>query len=503
MNDLELLRTLDGLGRPRVLIIGDLILDRYISGEVRRISPEAPIPILTAREREERLGGAANVAANLRSLEAEVEVLGVVGEDALGLALVELLRQIGVETGGIVRDRQRPTIEKTRLVSGVQQMLRVDWESSKPIDTEVENALLSGLDERIARARAVILSDYAKGLLTPRVIEGSIAAARRRGVPVLVDPKGTDYARYRRATLVTPNRREAEQAVGRPLESLSELPHFAQFLLETAELDATVITLGADGIFHYERGGAQGRVPTMARAVFDVTGAGDTVIATLALALADRLPLETAVRLANQAAGIVVGKRGAASTTRAELRAVLGERRGGRGKVLARTEIAGLVAEWRAAGKRIALTNGCFDLLHPGHVEYLRFARSKGDVLIVGVNEDASVRRLKGATRPICPLEDRMQVLAALEMVDAVVPFGEDTPARLVEEVSPHALIKGEDWADKGVVGREWVERHGGEVHLAPLLAGRSTSSIVERVRQALAIEGQGAPSAKGASPSC
>jgi len=502
MSELDLLRTLEALGRPRVLIIGDLILDRYISGDVRRISPEAPIPILTAREREDRLGGAANVAANLRSLEAEVEMLGVVGEDGLGRRLVELLGEIGVETRGIVRDGERPTIEKTRLVSGVQQMLRVDWERSSPISPAVESALLAGLAQRVARAQAVILSDYAKGLLTPRVIESAIEAARARGIPVLVDPKGTDYARYRRATLVTPNRREAEEAVGRPLGDLSELPAFAKQILETAELDAAVITLGADGIFHYEQGGAQGRVPTMARAVFDVTGAGDTVIATMALALADKQPLAIAVRLANQAAGIVVGKRGAASTTRAELRAVLGEERGGRGKVLARTDLPGLVAEWRAAGKRIALTNGCFDILHPGHVEYLRFARSKGDVLLVGVNEDASVRRLKGPTRPICPLEDRMQVLAALEMVDAVVPFGEDTPARLVEEVSPHALIKGEDWADKGVVGREWVERHGGEVHLAPLLAGRSTSSIVERVRLALAREGQSEPASR-TPPSC
>jgi D-beta-D-heptose 7-phosphate kinase/D-beta-D-heptose 1-phosphate adenosyltransferase len=364
-------------------------------------------------------------------------------------------------------------------------MLRVDWEEAGPLGSAAEDALLAGIESRARAARSLVLSDYGKGVLTPRVIAGAISAARAAGVPLLVDPKGADYRRYRGATLVTPNRKEAEQALGRKLEGLEGLPQAGRDLIAIAELSAAVITLGADGMFFLERGGASGRVPTEARAVFDVTGAGDTVIAHLALGLAAGLGLATAVRLANHAAGIVVGKRGAASVTRGELAAALGDRAERRGKVLERGELARAVAEWRAEGKRIALTNGCFDILHAGHVEYLRFARSKGDVLVVGVNDDASVRKLKGPGRPVNELGDRMAVLAALEMVDAVVPFGEDTPAALVEEITPHALIKGEDWADKGVVGRDWVERHGGEVHLAPLLAGRSTSSILERARSA------------------
>jgi D-beta-D-heptose 7-phosphate kinase/D-beta-D-heptose 1-phosphate adenosyltransferase len=481
MNERELIRLVEGLGRPRVLIVGDLILDRYVAGDVSRISPEAPIPILTARSSDERLGGAANVAANLRAMEADVEVLGVVGDDPLGRTLLGLMQGIGIETGGCVRDPDRPTTEKTRLVGGVQQMLRVDWEKSSALSLESTGRLLAGLERRVRAARAVVLSDYAKGVLTRDVIRGVIAAARKAGVPVLVDPKGGDYTIYRGATLVTPNKKEAEQAVGRKLAALDDLPRAAQDLMRIAELDAAVITLGPEGMFFQTRDGRSGRIPTVARQVFDVVGAGDTVIAELALGLASGLDLEHAVALANQAAGLVVGKRGAASVTREELKVALGERTPGAGKVLAPGDVRRLCDEWRAEGKRIVFTNGCFDVLHAGHVSYLRFARSKGDRLLIGVNDDASVRRLKGAGRPVNGLADRMEVLAALEMVDAVAPFGEDTPAAIVEEATPHVLVKGEDWAEKGVVGREWVEERGGEVVLAPLLPGRSTTRILER----------------------
>ncbi|MEM7310054.1 MAG: D-glycero-beta-D-manno-heptose-7-phosphate kinase [Planctomycetota bacterium] len=487
MNKRELNGFLERIGHPRVLIVGDLILDRYVTGDVSRISPEAPIPILAARESDRRLGGAGNVAANLRAMGAQVEVLGVVGDDGLGRALLELFEDIGVDVDGCVKDASRPTTEKTRLVSGVQQMLRMDWEDASEVGEEVAGGLVADLSGRIERADAIVLSDYGKGVLSQPVLSAVIDAARAAGVPVLVDPKGSDYARYRGATLVTPNKKEAEEALKRSLANLDDVPAAARELIEVAGLDHAVITLGPGGMAHASREGGFQRVPTVARQVFDVTGAGDTVIAHLALGLAGGLPLADSVALANHAAGIVVGRRGAAAVTPDELRGALNPQ-AETGKVLERGEtLASQIAAWRSQGKRIAFTNGCFDVLHAGHVDYLRFARGKGDVLIVGVNDDASVRRLKGETRPVNPIGDRMVVLAALEMVDAVVAFGEDTPKEIVEEVTPDALIKGEDWRDKGVVGREWVEQHGGQVHLAPLVPGRSTTSILERAKSGAA----------------
>jgi D-beta-D-heptose 7-phosphate kinase/D-beta-D-heptose 1-phosphate adenosyltransferase len=473
----------DTLGRPRVLIVGDVILDRYVSGEVSRISPEAPIPVLAARHVEDRLGGAGNVAANLRAMEAEVEVIGMMGDDANGRRVTELLDAIGVRSHRCVRDASRPTIEKARVISGVQQMLRIDWEEPDPMGEAYEAQVVRSISEALEGVGAVILSDYGKGVLTRRLIGAIIEQARVRDVPVLVDPKGVDYTRYRGATLITPNRREAEEAIGHAISSLDDLPEVGRKLIALSELEAAVITLGADGIFFLTKDGRSDRVPTVARAVFDVTGAGDTVIAHLALGLAAGLKLAQTVHLANAAAGIVVGRRGAASVTRGELKAALGGPMPV-GKVLSPEDVKPLVSEWRAEGKRVVFTNGCFDVLHAGHVAYLRFARSQGDALLVGVNDDASVRRLKGEGRPVNDIEDRLIVLAALEMVDAVVPFPEDTPARIVEDVSPDILVKGEDWRDKGVVGRDWVEQHGGKVVLAPMLEGRSTSAILERGRR-------------------
>jgi len=483
MGAVEYDKIIEQLGHPQVLIVGDLILDRYILGGVSRISPEAPIPVLTARGTEERLGGAGNVAANLVAMQAAVDVVGIVGNDGSGRILQELFAKLGVDSGGCVVDSTRPTIQKTRMMSGGHQMLRVDNEDVRPLDGAALQAVLTALPERIRRARAVIVSDYGKGLLTREVLDVTISCARAAGVPVLVDPKGDDYRRYRGATLVTPNRKEAEQAVGRKLDDLTELPKAADELLQLAELDAAVITLGPDGIFYKSRNGTQGQVPALARGVFDVTGAGDTVVAQLGLWLAEGLPLEYAVSLANHAAAIVVARLGTHAVTRGELRAVFHEGPREENKIIRDAGLDRLLAEWRKEGRRVVFTNGCFDVLHAGHVQYLRYARSRGDVLILGVNDDASVKRLKGEERPINTLEDRMAVLAALEMVDAVTSFCEDTPANIIQRVTPHVLVKGQDWADKGVVGRQWVEAHGGQVVLAPLLPGRSTTSILGKVR--------------------
>ncbi len=473
------------LGNPRLAIIGDLIMDRYMIGDVSRISPEAPIPVLAVKTNELRLGGAGNVAANLVAMEANVEVVGVVGDDGLGRAMREEFEAIGVDVEGLVIDGSRPTIEKTRMMSGVQQMLRVDREERTAIPAEVEARILAASLQAVSRCDCVVLSDYGKGLLTDGVLTQVIAAARKRGIPVLVDPKGADFTRYRGATLVTPNRKEAELALGRSIPDLESLSAAADELNERAELDLIVVTLSADGIYFKSREKPlrEGRIPAVARAVYDVTGAGDTVVSQLALYLALRWDIADAVAMANHAAGVVVARLGTHSVTRSELMARLVESRPSTGKVLTDADLAGVMEEWRREGKRVVFTNGCFDVIHAGHVSYLRFARDKGDVLIVGVNSDESVSRLKGPTRPVNCIDDRLQVLAAMEMVNAVVAFGEDTPKNIIERVTPDVLVKGEDWADKGVVGREWVESHGGQVVLAPVMAGRSTTSILERAK--------------------
>jgi D-beta-D-heptose 7-phosphate kinase/D-beta-D-heptose 1-phosphate adenosyltransferase len=486
MMDLDTLEhLLDSLEAPRVLIVGDVMLDRYVTGDVTRISPEAPIPVLAAKSAEEKLGGAGNVARNLAVMGAEVELVALVGEDSWGRSLRRLLESEGISTSGLVSDPERPTSLKSRMVSGVQQMLRVDWEDVRDLEPETAAQVLERARGLLEGAGALVLSDYGKGVLTTEVLAGLIAAARSLGVPVLVDPKGSDYSKYRGATLITPNRKEAEQALGRKLSDLREVSTGAQDLIELAELDLAIITLGSEGIFYRTRAGVEGHEPTQARAVFDVTGAGDTVVAHLALYIAAGYELGAAVALANQAAGVVVGRLGTNAVDREELRACLRKGAVHEGKVLrSDDELHALLNLWRDEGRRVVFTNGCFDIIHTGHVKYLRFARSRGDVLLVGVNDDESVSRLKGPERPVNSIADRMEVLAAMEMVDAVIAFGEDTPARIIERVTPDVLVKGEDWAEKGVVGREWVEKHGGQVVLAPLVAGRSTTGILARARE-------------------
>ena len=465
----------------RILVVGDLILDRYIEGTANRVSPEAPVLVFEARNQRHLLGGACNVAANLRALGAKATILGVIGDDGAGRQLRELLDAEGIDTAALVVDPSRPTIRKTRYVSRTSQILRVDEEQRNPVEGGVLARILACLEQRPFPYDAVLLSDYGKGMLSRPVVAAAIAAAKHQKVVSVVDPKGKDYTLYAGVDLLTPNREEAEMATGLKVGTLADLPRVAARLREITGVRTATITLGKDGIFFEdEQGGAQ-ILPTEARQVFDVTGAGDTVVAVLTYARAAGVALGDALKLANLAAGITVGHFGTWAVSRQELLTLLGER--SPGKILGRAEAVAEAARLRTEGRRLVFTNGCFDLLHPGHVDYLAKARLYGDALMVGVNSDLSVQRQgKGPGRPINPVGDRMEVLAALQAVDYVVAFDEDTPLSLIEAVTPHVLAKGEDWRDKGVVGREWVEAHGGQVVLVNLREGKSTSAIVDRI---------------------
>lgn len=482
MSQDHLIDLVQRLGTPRILVIGDVILDRYVEGSAGRVSPEAPVLVFDWGSQRTLLGGAGNVAANLVALGASTALCGVVGSDDAARELLQLLSNEGIETGPLVVDDARPTTVKSRFVSRTAQVLRVDQERRTPVAGAVQDRILAVLAERPFPYDAVLLSDYGKGVLTPEVIAAAVAAAHSRDGVAVVDPKGSDYSRYRGVDLLTPNREEAEAATGMRIDGVDSLRGVAQRLREITAVPAATITLGKDGIFFEGPDGEPGILPTEARSVFDVTGAGDTVVATLTLARACGVGLEDSLRLANCAAGITVGHFGTWAVSRDELLSMLG--RPGQGKVLAPEEAATVAARLRTEGKRVVFTNGCFDIIHPGHTDYLSRARAYGDALMVAVNTDASVRRQgKGDNRPVNPLEDRMDVLAALQSVDFVVPFDADTPEELIRLVTPHVLVKGEDWRDKGVVGRDWVEAHGGSVVLVPLRQGCSTTSIIDRIR--------------------
>ncbi|HEX5046919.1 MAG TPA: bifunctional D-glycero-beta-D-manno-heptose-7-phosphate kinase/D-glycero-beta-D-manno-heptose 1-phosphate adenylyltransferase HldE [Gammaproteobacteria bacterium] len=461
----------------RVLVAGDAMLDEYWFGDTARISPEAPVPVVRTRSAEQRAGGAANVALNCAALGAHAMLAAVVGDDERGTALTRLLEQRGVSCD-LVRSAAVPTIHKLRVLSRSQQLIRLDAEQSlAPCAAELGQVFA----RLVGSADAVILSDYAKGTLS-RAPE-LIAASRKAGVPVLVDPKGSDFARYRGALALTPNRGEFEAIVG-PCADEADLLRKGEALRKDLELTALLVTRGEQGMTLFG-GGAPLTLPAEAREVFDVTGAGDTVIALLAAGVAAGLALSEAAALANLGAGIVVGKIGAATVSRSELAHALHMRgSGGRG-VVQLSELAALVAEAKSRGERVVLTNGCFDILHAGHVSYLEEAKSCGDRLIVAVNDDASVQRLKGPSRPITPLADRMAVLAGLAAVDWVVPFAEDTPAELIAKVVPDVLVKGGDYRVEQIAGGDTVLKNGGEVRVLGFKPGRSTTALIDAIRRA------------------
>ena len=452
------------------------MLDRYLFGSTGRISPEAPVPVVHVHETDDRPGGAANVAVNLAALGVSTSLVGVVGKDAAAASLAAILGSRGIECR-FTEAADRPTITKTRVQSRGQQLIRLDEEKAQAMPGD---AMTDALREALDGAGAVVLSDYGKGALSD--VRAMIAACRDAGVPVLVDPKGTDFQKYRGASLITPNQAEFEAVAG-PCDTDEELVERARSMMDELQLDALLVTRSEKGMLLVEAGAEPLFLSTQAREVFDVTGAGDTVIATLAAALASGQGLGAAAALANVAAGLVVRKIGVATVTPGEISAALHQRgQGGRGLVDLEALLA-LVAESHGRNERVIMTNGCFDVLHAGHVAYLEEAKSLGDRLIVAVNDDDSVRRLKGESRPINALEDRLLVLAGLAAVDWVVPFSEDTPARLIEAVLPDVLVKGGDYRPEEIAGAREVLRNGGEVRVLAFRDGHSSSRIIDRLK--------------------
>lgn len=461
----------------RVLVVGDVMLDRYWYGGTSRISPEAPVPVVRISNTEDRIGGAGNVALNIASLGAAASIVAVVGRDEAAESLSARLESAGINADFQVA-AMRPTITKLRVISRSQQLLRMDFE--EPFTAEDICDIAAKMADMLPRVDALVLSDYAKGVLAdPQPL---IRAARNRGIPVLVDPKGNDFERYRGATLLTPNLHEFEAVAG-ICASEHEIADKGAALMEKLDLEALLVTRGEHGMTLLRPGHPPLHLPARAREVFDVTGAGDTVISVLATSLAAGQELPEAVALANIAAGIVVAKLGTATVSGPELRRAIQQERGSERGVVNLEQLLADIEDARAQGEKIVFTNGCFDILHAGHVGYLEQARRQGDRLIVGVNSDSSVKRLKGEGRPINPVDRRMAVLAGLEAVDWVLSFEEDTPENLLKAIRPDVLVKGGDYSKETVVGWEIVESYGGEVRVLGFLDNCSTTAIVEKVR--------------------
>jgi D-beta-D-heptose 7-phosphate kinase/D-beta-D-heptose 1-phosphate adenosyltransferase len=478
----ELLASVKRLARTNVTVIGDAMLDQYVYGEATRISPEAPIPVISVEREVAMPGGAGNVVRNLTALGVAVAFVAVVGDDQAGSDLTALIGgQPNVEPWLIV-EGGRSTTMKTRYIAQGQQLLRADREVDSPLHPKLADRLLRIARDTITATSITVLSDYAKGTLGGDIAQRIIEAAHQIGRRVIVDPKGPDFSRYTGADVITPNRRELAIAVGRKLTGEAELMAAAAELRDAHGFGAVLVTRAEDGMSLLDRHGII-HFPAEAAEVFDVSGAGDTVVATLAAGMAAGLDLRIAVRLANLAAGVVVGKVGTAVAREADLLAALSPEGGALRKIVSAETAADYVERWRRKGWRIGFTNGCFDLLHPGHIHLLEQARAQCDRLVVGLNSDASVGRLKGASRPIQAEAARAAVLASIAATDLVCIFDEDTPERLIEQVQPDVLVKGADYALDDVVGAELVRARGGAVYLAELLDGYSTSATVAKVK--------------------
>jgi D-beta-D-heptose 7-phosphate kinase/D-beta-D-heptose 1-phosphate adenosyltransferase len=476
--------TIDDLKRYEdlhILVIGDIILDRYIWGSVERTSPEAPVPIVRVESESWVLGGAANVAHNLISMGAKVSLAGIIGRDDNGLKVTQLLDESGIQHQLVVADSSRPTILKTRILAQGQQMIRVDRERQDLVSNEVKKRLLARLEKLIGRVNGIILSDYAKGLLTPDFLSKIISAAHAKRRPIVCDPKALDFKKYRGVDILTPNSREAQDATRIAIKDEASLRKAGFTLLCNLRSKAIAITRGREGVsVFYDRNKVR-HIKAHPREVFDVTGAGDTFISHLSLALFSGAPVVEAAELGNYAAGIAVTKLGVAIITPNELLAFIREETGGE-KRKSLQELQRIVHTLRNRGKKIVFTNGCFDLLHIGHIEFLQQAKRLGDCLIVGLNSDSSVRELKGPPRPILNETERADILAALHCVDYVTIFYENTPEPLIRALRPDILVKGKNVSPEEVVGHEIVKSYGGEVKRLPLFRNVSTSQLLEGI---------------------
>jgi len=491
----DLIDLVQRLGQPRVLVVGDLMLDRYVWGDAERISQEAPVILLHADRREERLGGASSVATMLRALGAHVALAGVVGADFDGQRIRQMLLDLDIDQDGIITDASRPSTVKERYIGRAQQrhpqqMIRVDYEMRLPVPTVVEERLCQAISEQARRADIVLVSDYDKGVCTPAILSATLAAANASRIRVLADPiRGRDYLKYHGCSAITPNRLEAGLATGRTLDHPTDTLEAAALLREQLDLEAAIVTLDKEGMALAHQDGRRLLLPTRPRQVYDITGAGDMVLAVLGMALAAGADYEPAIRLANSAGGLEVEKIGVATVTRDEiLRDLLRtapDQSPGQEKVLSRETLRRELDSRRRLGQRVAFTNGCFDVLHAGHVQYLQEARAQADVLVIGLNSDASVRALKGNGRPVHSVAARSLVLSALQVVDYVVVFDELTPLELIHDVRPDVLVKGADYRKHEVVGADFVETLGGRVHLAALHDGYSTTRILRQLEAA------------------
>ncbi|MDD2906440.1 MAG: D-glycero-beta-D-manno-heptose-7-phosphate kinase [Sulfurimonas sp.] len=465
--------------KPNILVIGDLMIDHYLWGSCERISPEAPVQVVDIAKETSVLGGAGNVISNLKTLGAHVSVASVIGDDDNGVELVAMLKEIGVDTQNIVVQKERKTSKKSRVIAVSQQILRYDKESKEKITSASVDAIMSALSQAIAEYDIVVLSDYGKGVLTDDLCQRVIKLSNENKVRVLVDPKGSDFSKYKGAYLLTPNKKEAVIATGIEIKDERTLEEALLKLKTDCKLGISLITLSEDGIATYDN---ELKVfPTVAKEVFDVTGAGDTVIASIAFALCAGKNIQESAKFANLAAGVVVGKIGSATVSIAEIEeyeATL-HKSTSDAHIKSFEDIDAIVKRTRANGKKVVFTNGCFDILHVGHVKYLQIAKSFGDILIVGLNSDASVSRLKGPTRPINIAQDRAYLLAALEAVDFVVPFSEDTPLELIKMIRPDVLVKGGDYEGKEVVGTEFA----GELKLVDFVDGKSTTKTIQKIQ--------------------
>jgi len=485
----NLLKTMMNLGSPKVLVVGDFMLDVYIYGDAVKISSEAPVPVLKITETEYRCGGAGSVAANIAALGARAYCLGIVGDDRDSEILKTKLIEAGADIDGLLKAANRPTISKQRLIGLAQhlhrqQLIRMDRESTEPLSDELSEAILAVYKDILSKIDIVCLQDYNKGSLSDSLCRQMIRLANQANKKILVDPCLTsDYSKYAGATAIILNRKESSAVVGVEVTDIETAAKAADYLLQKLQLEAVIITLDKEGAY-LKTDSKSLMIPTRQRSVYDVTGAGDMVLATLATALAAGCDYESAVQLSNIAGGIEVEKFGTAAVTIEEIvDEIAKQSRGASGKICAVDSLLCELSRHRREKKTIVFTNGCFDVLHRGHVEYLQFCRQQGDIIVVGLNSDGSVKTIKGPERPINNQHDRAGVLAALETVDYITVFTEPDPMNLIKKVRPDVLVKGEDWAVKGVVGREFVESYGGKVTLAPLVNGKSSTATIEEMR--------------------